>query len=131
MEQNPQNAELHVLLGVACLNLKDFDKSEANVKQALALDPKAKDAYMVWANIDLGRGALDQAKTHFRAAIEANPNGLANYMGLEGLYEKEGNWEEAKKLCERAHQIDPASPLAANNLAYLYLEHGGDIDVAV
>jgi len=120
-----------VLLGVAYLNLKDFDKSEANVKQALALDPKAKDAYMLLANIDLGRGATEQAKTHFRAAIEANPSGLVNYMTLERLYEKESNWEEAKRLCEKAHQIDPNSPFVANNLAYLYLEHGGDVNAAV
>ena len=45
--------------------------------------------------------------------------------------EKEGNWEEAKKLCEKAHQIDTTSPLVAAELAFLYLEHGGDINTAV
>ena len=77
-----------------------------------------------------GAGAVDQARTHFRAAIDANPSSLSNYMSLELLSERQGNWEEAKKLCEKAHQIDPASPFIANNLAYLYLEHGGDLNVA-
>ena len=52
-------------------------------------------------------------------------------MALDTLYEKEGNWERAKKICERAHQVNPDSPLVANNLAYLYLEHGGDVNVAL
>jgi tetratricopeptide (TPR) repeat protein len=46
-------------------------------------------------------------------------------------YEKEGNWEEAKKLCEKAHEIDPAAPMVAAELAFLYIEHGGDINAAV
>jgi tetratricopeptide (TPR) repeat protein len=131
VEQNPQNSGLRVLLGVTYLNLKDFNKSESNVRQALALDPKAKDAYTLLANIDLARGAMEQAKTHFRAAIQANPNGVVNYLALATEYEKEGNWEEAKKLCEKARQVDPASPVVANHLAALYLDHGGDVNVAV
>jgi tetratricopeptide (TPR) repeat protein len=131
VEQYPQNPGLHVLLGVAYLNLKDLDKSEANVRQALALDPKANDAYTLLANIDLARGAIEQAETHFRSAIEANPNGLTNYVALEIQYEKEGNWVEATKLFEKAHQLDPGSPVVANRLANLYLDHGGDVNVAV
>jgi Flp pilus assembly protein TadD len=82
VEQYPQSPGLHVLLGVAYLNLRDWDKSEANARQALALDPNPKDAYTLLANIDLARGAAEQAKTHFRAAIEANPSGLTNLRGL-------------------------------------------------
>jgi Flp pilus assembly protein TadD len=52
-------------------------------------------------------------------------------LALDTLYEKEGNWERAKKVCERAHEVNPDSPLVANNLAYLYLEHGGDVNVAL
>ncbi len=65
MEAYPQNAGLHVLLGVAYLNLKDFDKSEANVRQALSLDPKAKDAYTLLGNIDLARGAVRAGQDAF------------------------------------------------------------------
>jgi tetratricopeptide (TPR) repeat protein len=56
---------------------------------------------------------------------------LINYLALATLYEKDGNWDEAKKLVEKARQKDPASPVVANHLARLYLDHGGDINVAV
>ena len=52
-------------------------------------------------------------------------------MVLETQYEKEGNWAEAKKLCERASELDPSSPVVANRLANLYLDHGGDVNVAL
>ena len=52
-------------------------------------------------------------------------------MALVTQFEKEGNWEEAKRLCEKAHEIDSAAPLVAAELAFLYLEHGGDVNAAV
>ena len=97
VEQDPKSAGLHVLLGEAWFNVKDLDKAEANARQALALDPNVEDGYSLLANTDLARGALDQARTHFRAAIDANPTGLSNYMSLELLSEREGNWEEARR----------------------------------
>ena len=39
VQQNPQNAGLHFLLGLAYFEAKDLDKSEANVRQAVQLDP--------------------------------------------------------------------------------------------
>jgi tetratricopeptide (TPR) repeat protein len=129
--QHPQIAGLHFLLGLGYFNLKDVGKAEASVRQALALDPKTPDAHTLLADIHLTKGEVDQAKTEFRAAIEADPRNTANYLALEYQYEKEGNWEEAKKLCERAHQVDSASPVVADQLAALYLDHGGDVNVAL
>src|ERR1051325_8820900 len=54
-----------------------------------------------------------------------------NRRALAELYQKQSNWEEAKRAAERAHSLDPASPFIANNLAYLYMEHGGDINLAL
>ena len=131
LQQYPQNAGLHFLQGLAYFSLKDLDKSEAAVRQALALDPKTPDAYTLLANIHLARGAVEEAKADFRAAIAAHPRSLLNYMALVTLYEKEGNWEEARKLCEKAHDVDPNAPMVADELAFLYLEHGGDVNAAV
>ena len=83
------------------------------------------------ANIDFARGSTESAKKNLLAAIDANPQNLTNYMTLVTQYEKEKNWDAAKELCERAHQADPTSPYPAAELAFLYLEHGGDVNVAV
>jgi tetratricopeptide (TPR) repeat protein len=83
------------------------------------------------ADIHAAQGSVENAKADLQAAIDRNPREVANYLALDTLYEKEGNWERAKKVCERAHEVDPDSPIVANNLAYLYLEHGGDVNVAL
>lgn len=131
LSQHPQNAGLHFLLAVSYYDLKDLDKSEASLKQAMALDPRTPDVYTLLANIDYARGSIEKAKTDLRTAIESEPRKLVNYVVLEAWYKKESNWDESKKLIEKAHQIDPASPQVAMELAYLYLEHGGDVNVAL
>ena len=131
VQQYPQNSGLRFLLALSYFGLKDLEKSETNVRQALALDPKTPDAYTLLANIHFARGAVEDAKADLRAAIAAHPRRLLNYMALVTQYEKEDNWEEAKKLCENAHEIDRANPVVAAELAFLYLEHGGDVNAAV
>ncbi len=83
------------------------------------------------AEIHTARGSVEQAKADLRSEIDRNPRRVEGYLALESLYEKEGNWDEAKKLAEKAHAIDPADPHVSNNIAYLYLEHGGDVNIAV
>jgi tetratricopeptide (TPR) repeat protein len=131
MQQNPQNAGLHFLQAVAYFELKDLQKAERGVRQALTLDPKTPGAYTLLANIHFARGAVEDAKADLRAAMAAHPRSLSNYMALVTQYEKEKKWEEAKKLCEKAHAIDPNAPLIAAELAFLYLEHGGDVNAAI
>jgi tetratricopeptide (TPR) repeat protein len=45
--------------------------------------------------------------------------------------ENRGNWQKAQELYQKALQAEPDYPLAAYNLAYLMLEHGGNTDVAL
>jgi Flp pilus assembly protein TadD len=97
----------------------------------LIFDPKSPDAYTLLASIDLARGLVENAKADLRMAIEINPRNITNYMALGTQLEKENNWGEAKKVFDKAHSVDPDSPLIANELAYLYLEHGGDVNVSL
>jgi tetratricopeptide (TPR) repeat protein len=47
------------------------------------------------------------------------------------LQDKSGNWQKAEETYQKALEIDSAYGLGANNLAYLLLEHGGNVDVAL
>jgi tetratricopeptide (TPR) repeat protein len=131
VQQNRQNAGLQFLLAVGYFSLKDVEKAEGSAREAIKLDPQTPGAYTLLAFIDFSKGASEAGKADLRKAIAAHPRTLTNYMALARQYEQEGNWEEAKKLCERAHALDPAAPLVTDELAFLYLEHGGDINVAL
>ena len=129
--RNPREAGLHFLLAVGYFNLKDLDNSEASARRALELDSKTPDAYSLLGNIDLARGSVEKAKTDLEKAIALNPHNLSNYAALGSQFEKEKNWEEAKRLFEKAHGAEPDSAFVADELAYLYLEHGGDVNIAL
>ena len=42
-----------------------------------------------------------------------------------------GNWQQAQTAYQKTLSIQPDNPLAANNLAYLMLQHGGSPNVAL
>ena len=130
-QENPNNDGIFLLLGLGYFTAKDLKGAESSVQRALELNPHTPDAYSLLANVDLARGAVDRAKAHLAQAIAEDPRNIHNYMTLEAQYEREGNWDEAKKICENANKADPDSPLVGIQLAYLYVEHGGDIGAAV
>ena len=47
------------------------------------------------------------------------------------LLQAEGDLDGARGRFERVLEIDPEAAVAANNLAWIYAEHGGNLDVAL
>jgi tetratricopeptide (TPR) repeat protein len=47
------------------------------------------------------------------------------------LQESQGNWQAAQPNYQKVLDIQSTNALAANNLAYSMLEHGGNVDVAL
>lgn len=131
VERFPQNASFHFLLASTYFGLNNLNKAELAAKQTIVLSGQQPDAYTLLGRIHIAEGLDQQAKADLQSAIRANPREITNYMALGSLYEKESNWKEAQGLYERAYHLDPTSPQVLNDLAYLYLEHGGDINVAL
>ena len=50
---------------------------------------------------------------------------------LGALNERQGAWQKAEDLYQKALQTQPNYPLAANNLAFLMMEHRWEFDVAL
>jgi tetratricopeptide (TPR) repeat protein len=132
ISQHPEDASLHFLLAEAYFDMKDLQKSEASVRKAIDLDPRTPDAHALLARIDYAKGSLEQSILDLQAELDITPSKrVSTYMGLGIVYQKKGDWENARKVAEMALAADPSSSAAANNLAYLYLEHGGDVNTAV
>ena len=131
IEQYPQNAGLQFLLARVYFQLKDFAKAEAGARQALVLDPQMPDAHALLAAIDSAKGLRDPAEKELKAEIEVHPNSLSTYRALAALYYVEGKWQEQMSTLEKARAVDSSSPYVKNDLAYLYLEHGRDPNVAL
>jgi Flp pilus assembly protein TadD len=74
---------------------------------------------------------MDKAKAQYAATLEKAPNAFSAHMALGMIYEGEKDFKKAQEHYEKALKINPNFAPAANNLAYILAEHGGNIDVAL
>jgi Flp pilus assembly protein TadD len=107
------------------------DQAEAALQKALVLEKDNSTAILMLARIQIIRGSVDKAVANYETMIQKNPKDVRPVMLLGLVQESQGNWQKAQALYEKALQVIPDYPLAANNLAYIMLEHGGNPDVAL
>jgi tetratricopeptide (TPR) repeat protein len=74
---------------------------------------------------------LDAARANFEQLAAKKPNSVAAHTILGVLGEAMGNRAEARKQYEEVMKIDSSAPVAANNLANIYADEGGNLDVAL
>jgi Flp pilus assembly protein TadD len=76
-------------------------------------------------------GELAAADRDLQSALLAAPRDARAYVLLGTLRQSQGDWKDAQRQYQRALALRPGDASAANNLAYLLLEHGGDADLAL
>jgi tetratricopeptide (TPR) repeat protein len=97
----------------------------------LDLNKNNADALLLLGQVQVAGGSKDKAAASYERSIQQNPRDVRSYVLLGALEESRGNWQRAQELYQKGLQVQPDFPLAANNLAYLMLEHGGNADVAL
>jgi Flp pilus assembly protein TadD len=63
--------------------------------------------------------------------VKRQPKSAAAETMLGTILVNQNNIPEARRHFERALEIDPHTPVAANNLAWDYANNGGNLDVAL
>jgi tetratricopeptide (TPR) repeat protein len=131
IERTSGNSALYFLLGQAQLKTDQPAEAERSLTRAVSLDAKNANAVTLLARLQVSRGEIEQGIAGYRRAIELSPSTLDLYVSLAALYDSQGNWQQAQALQQKALSIQPEYAPAANDLAYLMLEHGGDLNVAL
>jgi cellulose synthase operon protein C len=130
--KSPNNSNFYDLLGTALFNVKkDLPGAEANLRKAIQLDKNNVDALEKLGKVQVQEGSVDQALALYQQSIKDNPREVGFYILCGELYEAKKNWDQAKSLYQQALALSPDNPLASNNLAYVILEQGGNVDVAM
>jgi cellulose synthase operon protein C len=130
--KSPNNSNFYDLLGTALFNgKKDFPAAEAALHKAVELDKTNIDALEKLGKVQVQEGASDKALALYQQSIKDNPREVIFYILSGELYEEKKDWDRAKSMYQQALSISPDQPRAANNLAYLMLEQGGNVDVAM
>jgi tetratricopeptide (TPR) repeat protein len=130
--KSPNNSNFYDLLGTALFNgKKDLLGAETALRKAVDLDKNNADALEKLGKVQVQEGKTDQAIALYQQSIKENPRDFRFLILLGELYEAKQNWDQAKAMYQQALAIQPDQPLASNNLAYILLEHGGNVDVAL
>lgn len=131
VSSSPNNAELYLLQGQVFVRAKQLADAKRAFSRCIELDNQNLSGYVMLAQAEQSLGDLPGAVAHYRQAIALAPTNAGLYTVLGTLHEIQGNWQEAQMLYQRALAIQPEDPLAANNLAYIMLDHGGNAVVAL
>ena len=128
----PNSSPLYDLLGTLLFNnKKDLDGAEMALKKSAELDKGNADALVKLGQVQIAKGAVDQAIATYQNSIKDNPKEASFYILMGELYESKQQWDQAKGAYQKALEIRPDNPLASNNLAYVMVETGGNVDVAL
>jgi Flp pilus assembly protein TadD len=76
-------------------------------------------------------GSIDEAIARYQDAIQKNPREAGFYILLGELYDTKKDSARAKQMYQKALELRPNNPLASNNLAYLMVETGDNLDAAL
>jgi len=131
LDSNPKNAGLYLLQGNVLLQNNQPEEAEHSMERAVEMDGQNVSALVLLARLDSSLGKFDQSIANYQRAIAIAPNDVRLYVALGGVYESQGNWQQAQTLYQKALAIQPEDALAANNLAYLMIEHRGSVNVAL
>ena len=128
---DPDYALAHAELATATLFLAHYDvltldeaiaTAAPHVELAMALDPTLAEAHAAKGFLSGRQENPEEALTHFRQAIQINPNYANVYNWMAGvLEEKLGLYDEAFVASEMAVRLDPLSiPAISNRVRGLY-----------
>ncbi len=130
--KSPKVANFYDLLGTALFNAKkDLPGAEAALRKAIELDKNNTDAIEKLGKVQVQEEAPDKALALYEQAIKDNPREVRFYILSGELYEARKDYDHAKAMYQQALNISPDQPLASNNLAFVMLEQGGNVDVAM
>ncbi len=129
--KSPANSGFYLLLGGLLLNANDEDGADNALQKAIDLDPNNVNASLLQAQLQVRRGGLDKAVADYQQAMQNNPSDVRVQLALGSFEENRGNWQRAQTLYQQALRIKPEDPAAANNLAFLLIEHGGNKNLAL
>ena len=98
--RNPTASQPLNSLVAALQKANKTDEAAALLKSILAKSPQNADALVLLGAIELKRDSIDQARTRFSAAVEAQPKALVGYEALANFHLARKDYKEAIRVAQ-------------------------------
>ena len=109
----------------------DLEGAEKLLRRALEKDTAHLAAHAALGQIYLKQRRLEDALREFETMSERDGKPVAALTLAGIILQALGKPSDARARFERVIELDPNAPVAANNLAWIYAESGGNLDIAL
>jgi putative PEP-CTERM system TPR-repeat lipoprotein len=127
----PRSAVVQYVLGTVHQRRGELGQAEAAYRKAVELDPRQMPARLALAKIYLSTNKPDQALVELDKGLSIDRGNAEGWLLSGVAHERKGDVPKAQEAFQKALAINPRFAPAANNLAWLYSEHGGDPEQAL
>jgi putative PEP-CTERM system TPR-repeat lipoprotein len=131
LQQTPNSAPLLLLAARTYATAGDSGAAEATLRRAIDADPSFFPAYNVLGQFYVQQSKLDEARREYEALVAKRPTDVAAMTMVAMIHQVQGKPDEARKLYERILDTDATAAVASNNLAFMYAESNGNLDIAL
>ena len=130
-QASPRSAAVQAVLGRVFQRRGELSDAEAAHHRAVELDPRLASGHLEMSRLYAATGRLDQALAETEKALQIDPKSAETWLVYGQLQQQKGDMGKAQNAFKKALDLDPRSAPAANNLAWVYSEHGGNADEAL
>jgi tetratricopeptide (TPR) repeat protein len=128
----PDSSGFYDLLGTVLLQQKkDLAGAKAALTRSVQLDKNNTDALTKLGRLQLQLDQTDDAIATLQQAARDNPHESVFYVMLGQIFQSRRDWGKAADFYQKALGIRRDEPVASCNLAYVMLQSGGDLDIAL
>ncbi len=131
VKAEPKNAGMRMIAAHTYIAAGDIPGAERALRDAIELDSTNLLAYSLLGQIYASQRRLDEARIEFEQVAKRLPKAAGPPTMVGMIRELQNNKDEARRWYEKALAVDSGAPVAANNLAWLTAEEGGNLDVAL
>jgi len=131
LTKRPDDAALWFLAARVHAATGEPNRLESALLRVIQLDPSNLRAFGALGQFYYAAGKLPEARRQFETLARQMPRSAGAHTMLAIVDEMEGKPAEAEKSYERALSVDANAAVAANNLAWLQVRRGGNLDVAL
>jgi len=130
IEADPTSAEAHFDLGRLYVYRRMLREAAREYERGLKYEPNSAQARKQLADVYYRMGLKDKAAAEYEKVIALQFD-LGAYTNLGIIYAERGQYDRAIKQYRNAISANPNSAIPYNNLAWLYMEMGTNLDEAL
>jgi tetratricopeptide (TPR) repeat protein len=127
----PQNTGLALAAARVFSSMKEFKRSEELLVNAIDLNSTLLVAYSMLGQMYVSQGRLDEGRQRFQQLADRERRGIGGLTMVGVIEQMQKQDAAARGTFERVMQLDARAPVAANNLAWMYVQSNENLDMAL